>query len=467
MTTITNEMGLAGITTQPLTTNPFKAPSDDIPNLVEKIIPCYYPPFEGTGTSSSTPYSWEVPPDSHHYTSKVIWLTGLYRVSKVDASGVRVEWTTDENDAITDAAYKKFGIVDDVAQKMWKKIRIHINGIPIEDPSSQPYPYRSMFESMTGHDPPPKDNMHSQLMNHLRDQQIVANGEKKTHYQTLTAEATKRFQNLAKKEWSEFCIPIHSDLMSLKQHLPPNNSIRVTAERWDDSFLFQSDLTTDKMKLELSNVELIVNKVESNTTIEKGGRKPITLTRFKDFPQKVDDTDLSVRNLFRGEILPQQVVVFLVNAAAFGGALNKHPFQFEYETISEAALIVDGVYVEPQRRLSNIRNGVKGWGELEMYKHVHTALGYDYLHRNRIIDLNHDQWKNDTFFLAFDRSRAQNNSFSMSSEAKPGQYLDLHYVLSSQDKLKEAKTLVVMGIYKTFLEFNPDGSLAYVPHITT
>ena len=45
MTTITNEMGLAGITTQPLTTNPFKAPSDDIPNLVEKIIPCYYPPF--------------------------------------------------------------------------------------------------------------------------------------------------------------------------------------------------------------------------------------------------------------------------------------------------------------------------------------------------------------------------------------------------------------------------------------
>ena len=462
MTTITNEMGLAGITTQPLTTNPFKAPKDDIPNLVEKIIPCYYPPFEGTGTSSSTPYSWEVPPDSHHWTSKVLWLTGRYRVSKVDANGDRVEWTVNGEGQITDTQYQRFGLVDDVAQKMWKKIRLHINGIPIEDPSSQPYPYRSMFESMTGHDPPPKENMHPQLMNHLRD---VTGTD--SHYQKLTVEAVKRFKNLAKKEWSEFCIPIHSDLLSLKQHIPPNNSIRVTAERWEDSFLFHTSLTNEKMKLELSNVELLVNKVESNTTIEKGGRKSITLTRFKDTPKKIDDTDLSCRNLFRGELLPQQVVVFLVNAEAFAGSWNKHPFQFEYETISEAALIVDGVYVEPQRRLTNIRNGVKGWGNLEMYKHVHTALGYDYLHRNKIIDLNENQWKNDTFFLAFDRTRAQNNSFSMASDPMPGQYLDLKYVLASESKLTEAKTLLVMGIYKTFLEFNPDGSLAYVPHITT
>ena len=92
MTTITNEMGLAGITTQALTTNPFKAPKDEIPNLVERIIPCWYPPFEGTGTSSSTPYSWEVPPDAYHWTSKVLWLHGRYRVSMVDSQGERVAW---------------------------------------------------------------------------------------------------------------------------------------------------------------------------------------------------------------------------------------------------------------------------------------------------------------------------------------------------------------------------------------
>lgn len=463
MTTITNEMGLAGITTQPLTTNPFKSPQDDIPNLVEKIIPCYYPPFEGTGTSSSTPYSWEIPPDSIHYTSKVLWLTGRYRASKVDSSGTRVAWTVNENNKVNEPnIYPKVGLIDDIGQRMWKKITVHVNGIPLQDPSSQPYPYRAFFEILTGLDPPPKQNMLPQLMNHLPDK-LVENA----NISGITNEASKRFKNIAHNDWSEFCIPLHTDLMSLKQHIPPNNPLRVTAERWDDIFLFQHSIANQKFALELSNVELIVHKVLSNTTIEKGGRKPITLTRFKDVPRKVDDTDLSVRNLFRGEHLPQQVVVCLEDSAAFAGDWKEIPFKFTYETISEAALIVDGVFVEPQRRLCNIRNGVDGWGTLEMYKHVHTALGYDYQHRNRIIDLSYEHWKKDTFFLAFDRSRAQNNSFSMSSDPMPGQYMDLRYVLASDKKLTKAKTLLVMGIYKTFMEFNADGSLAYVPHITT
>ena len=467
MGTITKEMGLAGITTQPITshTNPFKAPSDDIPSLVEEIIPCHYPPFEGTGTSSSTPYSWEVPPDAKHWTSKVLWITGRYRISKLNEKGEVAEWTADEGGTITDTIItgNNWGLVDDVAQKMWRKITINVNGIPIEDPCSHPYPYRSMFESMTGHDEKPKKNIHKQLMNHLRDEV----GES-SNYQQLTDNAIKRFKNLAKAEWTEFCIPIHSDLMSLKQHIPPNNALRVTAERWDDGYLFLTKTPTNqKCKLELANIELIVDKVESNTKIEKGGKKGITLTRLRDIPKVLNETDLSCRNLFRGDHLPQQVVVFLVDTEAFGGAWNKNAFQFDVETISEAALIVDGVYVEPRRKLTTIRNGVKGWGTLEMYKHVHASMGWDYLHRNKIIDLNFDQWTKDTFFLSFDRSKAQNNSFTMAADPLPGQYLDLKYTLASEHKLSAAKTLMVFGIYKTYIEFNPDGSMAYIPHITT
>ena len=320
-----------------------------------------------------------------------------------------------------------------------------------------------MFESMTGHDEKPKKNIHKQLMNHLRDEV----GES-SNYQQLTDNAIKRFKNLAKAEWTEFCIPIHSDLMSLKQHIPPNNALRVTAERWDDGYLFLTKTPTNqKCKLELANIELIVDKVESNTKIEKGGKKGITLTRLRDIPKVLNETDLSCRNLFRGDHLPQQVVVFLVDTEAFGGAWDKNAFQFDVETISEAALIVDGVYVEPRRKLTTIRNGVKGWGTLEMYKHVHASMGWDYLHRNKIIDLNFDQWTKDTFFLSFDRSKAQNNSFTMAADPLPGQYLDLKYTLASEHKLSAAKTLMVFGIYKTYIEFNPDGSMAYIPHITT
>merc|ERR1712189_155328 len=100
-------------------TNPFKAPNDDIPSLIEEIKPCYYPPFEGTGTSSSTPYSWEVPPDAKHWTSKVLWITGRYRISKLNEKGEVAEWTADEGGTITDTIItgNNWGLVDDVAQK--------------------------------------------------------------------------------------------------------------------------------------------------------------------------------------------------------------------------------------------------------------------------------------------------------------------------------------------------------------
>ena len=69
--------------------------------------------------------------------------------------------------------------------------------------------------------------------------------------------------------------------------------------------------------------------------------------------------------------------------------------------------------------------------------------------------------------ILFDRSKAQNNSFTMAADPLPGQYLDLKYTLASEHKLTAAKTLMVFGIYKTYIEFNPDGSMAYIPHITT
>ena len=66
--------------------------------------------------------------------------------------------------------------------------------MPIVDPSSQPYPYRTMFESLTGDDDLPKKNIHPQLMNHERD--VIGDAK---FYQTLTDEAINCFKNLARQ----------------------------------------------------------------------------------------------------------------------------------------------------------------------------------------------------------------------------------------------------------------------------
>ena len=116
----------------------------------------------------------------------MLWITGRYRISKLNEKGEVAEWTADEGGTITDTIItgNNWGLVDDVAQKMWRKITINVNGIPIEDPCSHPYPYRSMFESMTGHDEKPKKNIHQQLMNHLRDE--VGESSNSVSYTHLT-----------------------------------------------------------------------------------------------------------------------------------------------------------------------------------------------------------------------------------------------------------------------------------------
>jgi len=70
-TAATAELGIAGVTTAPLYADPYYMPEKIVENnLVKAKTTCLYPPFEGTGSSSSTPYQWEVPRDPNWWVDE-------------------------------------------------------------------------------------------------------------------------------------------------------------------------------------------------------------------------------------------------------------------------------------------------------------------------------------------------------------------------------------------------------------
>lgn len=470
-TAATAELGIAGVTTAPLYADPYYMPEKIVENnLVKAKTTCLYPPFEGTGSSSSTPYQWEVPRDPNWWVDAELVVTGRMRVAmKHKMTGVASNWVQTNKDEIGHGTNNvKYGLIDDIAQTMWSKVGIEANGIPVYDPNIKPYPFRWKFESILNFEANKKNRDFKYSMNYIREKGGRADNT------ALTTASKERFNQLAKDTFTDFEVVLHTDLISMDNQIPPNNGLRLVLERSPDSFIFIQDKTWAENlvkenktptlpTLELKHVELKVVKSQPSTNRRRSGLAPMTMGRIREIPILPNNTIFNFTNLFRGEDLPQQVLVTLLPQKAWNGDIQYDPFHWTKPNILEAYLLVDGVDREPMVKYSNVKKGEEGYGDLDMYKSTMRAAGSVYLSRDGTLDIDKDEWSNDTFFLAFDRSPGKNNSLSTIFRPKPGQHMDL--VLHLQKAMEETYIVLVYGIYKTFVEFGADGSLNRVPHI--
>ena len=470
------ELGISAVTTDPLYADPYWMPEKIVENnLTKQKQPCVYKPFEGTGAPSSSPYQWEVPPDPNWWVDAEIMVRGRYRVVVKDATtGQPKPWGDAERTKLlgtgTDLNDVKYGMIDDIGQTMWSRISLQDNGIPIEDPNPRPYPFRYKFENIMNFDEKKKGRVFKYSQNHVPESSTRASD-------VICSDAAKRrFKNLAKNEFTDFELVLHTDFLSMDNSIPTSNELRIVLDRTSDDFIFirdpkydtacktaQTPVTPLIPMLELKYVELKVLKSQPSTNRRKSGLPAVTIGRMRDKAIGPNNTNFNFGGVFRGEDLPQQVLVTLLPQKAWNGDMLTDPFHWKKPKVVEACLVVDGVHYEPLEKLSNQRHGEDGHGDLDMYLSTMRAAGYQYLARDGTLDIDKDQWTNHTFFLAFDRSPGKNNSLSTIFRPKPGQHMDL--VLHLKEGFDVTYVLLVYGIYKTYLEFNGDGSLNRVPHI--
>ena len=463
------ELGISAVTTDALYADPFYMPDKIVENnLTEKKTPCIFKPFEGSGTSSSSPYQWEVPPDPSLWIDAEIVVKGRMRIAAKDkTTGKARDWTNTEKTGTIDGENGKYGVIDDIAQTMWSRISLIDNGIPVEDPNPKPYPFRYKFESILNFDKPKKEKVFKYSQNHMRDDRSGANTG------LINKQNRARFQQLC-NTWTDFEIVLHTDFLSMDNLIPTNNNLNIILERMNDEFCFMIDKTWMAQQtlagtppptptVDLKYMEMRLQKSKSKTERRKAGLPPVTIGRMRDKNIAPNNTNFNFAGVFRGEDLPQQVLVTILPQKAWNGDLGEDPFRWKKPKVVEAFLLIDGVHYEPLEKLTNQKYGEDGHGDLNMYLTSMRAAGYQYLARDGTLDISMDQWSNDTWFLGFDRSPGKNNSLSTIFQPKPGQHMDL--VMHLKEPLDTTHVILVYGIYKTYLEFATDGRLNKVPHI--
>ena len=81
--------------------------------------------------------------------------------------------------------------------------------------------------------------------------------------------------------------------------------------------------------------------------INAGFNPRLTIDRsvIKSYIVTAGKSDLSHYNIISGSQLPEQLIIGIVSEDAFNGTLNTNPYKFDDYDITEASILVNGMYV--------------------------------------------------------------------------------------------------------------------------
>ena len=164
----------------------------------------------------------------------------------------------------------------------------------------------------------------------------------------------KRMKMFSQSKWVYFCININCDITTLRKYLPPNTKFEFQYERMDDNFCLLSADKTNKFAIQLDDMRMsfkryapsikVHHEYLSNLKQQKTPTLPIDRSLIKQYIVAAGSSDLSHFNLIRGDQLPEQVIIGVVEQTAFNGDITMNPFNFQNFDIREASLIVNGVH---------------------------------------------------------------------------------------------------------------------------
>ena len=217
---------------------------------------------------------------------------------------------------------------------------------------------------------------------------------------------------IAKSKMFDFYIPLCSDIFHSDKFLHPSISVKLLLRRSPDGFCLLSD-STNAFRIELSNLKLHTRYVRINDAIvkkhkmlissEKPMRYPITRTSMKSFNIPQNNASMYISGMFSG-ILPKTIIIGMVLNEAFYGKQNKNPFNFQHFNLKSAHLRVNGEIVPSDPISPDFNKNLFMREYLEFYRNI--GIDISDASGNLITPA---QYKNGSFFMAFDLSGEQCN----------------------------------------------------------
>ena len=398
-----------------------------------------------SSTNSQGPFIFEIPADPEKFTDgESILLQGRMRIQKKVA-----------NVLSNLPAGEKVSTVNNIFNSLWSSINIRLNETEITDPSSRWYAFKSYFENHLSYSTPTKENILA-FKGYIKDtpdkyDDVGSNLTASTNNGYL-----KRQKLFAESKWVYFCINIHADITTLRKFIPPNVKIMLELRRNSDDFCLLSHQPVDNFKIELDEMRIRVNRIESSTDVTKyyaneirKGKVPrlsIDRSLLKTYTVSKGRLDLSEYNIISGRQLPDQIIIGVLEEGAHSGDITKNPFHFQDFDITEACLVVNGRREPPEIYRVNKDTGDKA----DLYNSFleNVGVGTD----DRECGITYEDYYGGSFLLVWDRTQDKCNRFHRHKQESGS--IDVH--LKTKRPLDKTVTVVMYATYSADLLFAGD-----------
>ena len=373
----------------------------------------YVPTTVRENYDKTIPIQFVIPPETQDWTKlKTFKLHGR----------VRVRNTTTGDDPKADEC---FSLVNGWPHALFSDISVKISGCDINDPTRMPYPYKAILECLLVHDKTYQKTVMS-ADGFIKDNDAVKDNTITAYNQAPDSGFTKRSIGLRGGGYIEFCVPIHSDVITASRDLPPGHRIEVVMNRNADKFVMwnarenanEYEIILTDLRLTLEKVKLVdtifnayYNKVGS-PNCDRKAEIPFTRNLIKSYTTRANQRDWSYSHFItNNRQLPETVYVVFVPLAAYDGHKHENPFNFKQVKFQEASLIINACH-EPPIPLTNV---MESYRMRDMYDHFLNNTGRDHFNSSSVNISMEEYYEKGYFILAWDRTPSGNNRFTRST----------------------------------------------------
>lgn len=279
----------------------------------------------------TSPIKFKVSGDSKYYLD-------------LNASYFYLEVKITKQDGTDIDAGEAVGPVNLLAHSLFQKADIMLNDVLVSN-SSNLYHYRAYLETLLSYN---NDAKTSQLSCALYSKDKA--GKMDNIANDNTGLVKRRTYTDASKT-VPLIFRLHADVFLQNRYLLNGVDLKVNLTRNSNSLVLMA-AANSAYKLKIQQASFFVRKVLVNkglmlkhiSLLEKQLKPaiyPIRKVEMKSYNIATGSLSWKEESLFSG-ILPRRIVIGLIGAAAFAGAYEKNPFNFEHHNLKFCSLLVDG-----------------------------------------------------------------------------------------------------------------------------
>lgn len=306
----------------------------------------YYPQ---SSLDRGGPITFHIPPSEKEYIDpRRVFLYMKLRI--LDEFGDPPEKTVSDTDSSVPAASIVYPI-NYFHATCFKSVDVHINNTNVSANDTL-YAYRAYFENLLSYGRPAKEEQLKVAM-FYKDKppmdEVSASLTKTDNTVSKNQGAVSRFLRTQFGQAFETFGRIHSELFSQDKLLIGNVELSVKFHRADTKFALMAkennryEISIDSAVLYVCHKRISdsIREAHLMTLQTKNIKYPVRKVQMKFFTRGANRSDLSEPNLVNG-ILPRRIVFCLVDSEAFGGNLQKNPFNFQSFELSSINLRKNG-----------------------------------------------------------------------------------------------------------------------------